>query len=50
MSCRYMKFVVVGWCARKWLRLYQIIRDLTFGDLGIPLVLTSLGVTGLKKV
>ena len=33
-----MEFVAAGWCARKWLRLHQIIRNLTSGDLGIPLV------------
>ena len=38
VDCRCMEFVVVGWCTRKWLRLYQTIRDLTSGDLGIPLV------------
>ena len=33
-----MEFVVVGCCARKWLRLSQTmgIRDLTFGDLESP--------------
>ena len=49
MDCRCMEFVAVGWCTRKWLRLYQTIRDLTSGDLGIALVVTRLGVTGLKK-
>ena len=39
----------VGWCTRKWLRLYQTIRNLTCGDLGIPLMVIRLGVTGLKK-
>ena len=49
MDCRCMEFVAVGWCTRKWLRLYQTTRDLTSGDLGIALVVTRLGVTGLKK-
>ena len=44
-----MEFVAVGWCTKKWLRLYQTIRDLPSGDLGIPLVVIRLGVTGLKK-
>ena len=33
----------------KQLRLDQAIRNLTFGDLEIPLVVTGVGVTGLKK-
>ena len=44
-----MEFVAVGWYTRKWLRLYQIITNLTSGDLGISLVVIQLGVTGLKK-
>ena len=31
------------------LRFYQAIRNLTFGDMGIPLVVIRLGVIGLKK-
>ena len=44
-----MKIVGKGWCTRKWLRLYQTIRNITSGDLGILLVVIRLGVTGLKK-
>ena len=44
-----MEFIAIGWCTRKWLRLYQTVRDLTSGDLRIPLVVIQLGVTGLKK-
>ena len=33
-----MEFVAVGWCTIKWLRLYETIRNLTSGDMGIPLV------------
>ena len=44
-----MEFVAAGWCTRKWLRLYQIIRNLTSGDLGILLVVIRLGATVLKK-
>ena len=38
VDCRCMEFVVAGWCARKWLRLYQTtrIRNLTFADFGSP--------------
>ena len=36
-------------CTRKWLRLDQTRGNLTSGDLGIPLVVIQLGVTGLKK-
>ena len=49
VDCRCMEFVVVGWCTKKWLRFYQTIRDLTSGDLGIPLVEIWVGVTRLKK-
>ena len=34
----------VGQCRRNWLRLYQTIRNLTSGDMGIPLVVIRLGV------
>ena len=34
MNCRCMEFVVVDWYRKKWLRLYQAIRDFTSGDLG----------------
>ena len=44
-----MEFVGAVWCTRKWLRLYQTIRNLTSGDLRILLVVIQLGVTGLKK-
>ena len=37
-----------GWCRRKGLRLYQIIRNVT-GDLGIPLVAIQPLVLELKK-
>ena len=46
---RCMEFVAAAWCTRTWLRLYQTIRNLTSGDLGILLVVIELGVTGLKK-
>ena len=49
MECKYMEFVAAGWCTRKWLSRYQIIRNLTSGDLGIPLVVIRPVVTGLKK-
>ena len=44
-----MEFVAAGWCTRKWLRLYQTMRNLTSDDLGILLVVIQLGVTGLNK-
>ena len=49
MDCRYMELVAAVWCRRNWLRLDQTIRNITSGDSGIPLVVTQLGVTGLKK-
>ena len=45
-----MKFVAAGRCTRRWLRFYQTIRNLTSGDMGIPLVVMRLGVTGLKLI
>ena len=45
-----MEFVATGWCTRQWLRLYQAMRNLTCGDMGIPLVETRQEVTGLKKI
>ena len=38
-----------GWCTRKWLRLFQTVRNLTSGDLEIPLVVVQPRATGLKK-
>ena len=43
-----MEFVATGSGTRKWLRFDQTIRDLTFGDLRISLVVSRLGV--LKKI
>ena len=37
VECNCMEFVAVGWCRRKWLRLYQTIRNLTSGDMVIHL-------------
>ena len=34
---------------KTWLSLDKTIRNLTSGDLGIPLVVIQLGLTGLKK-
>ena len=44
-----MAFVAAAWCIRKWLRLDKTIRNLTSGDLGIPLIVIQLRVNGLKK-
>ena len=44
-----MEFMAAGWCTGKWLRLYQTIRNLTSGDVGIPLVVIRPGVAGWKK-
>ena len=44
-----MEFIITGWCTKKWLRFDQTIVNLTSVDLGIPLVVILLGVTGLKK-
>ena len=45
VQCKCLEFVAVGWCRRKWLRLYQTIGNLTSGDMGILLVLIRQGVT-----
>ena len=50
MDCRCMEFVAACWCTGKWLRLYQVTRNLTSANLGILLVVIRLGVTGLKKI
>ena len=44
-----MKLVATGSCTRKWLKSSQTIRNLTSGDLGIPIVVIQLGVTALEK-
>ena len=44
-----MEFVTSGSCKGKWLRVDQTIRDLTCGDLEIPLLVIRLGVTGPKN-
>ena len=49
VNCKCMEFVVTGCCTRNWLRFNQTIRYLTSGDLGIPLKVSRLGVTDLKK-
>ena len=49
MDCKCMELVAAGCFARKCLRFDQIIRNLTPGDLGIPLLVIQLGVTRLKK-
>ena len=48
VECKCREFVATGCCTRKWLRFDQTIRDLTFGDLRISLVVSRLGV--LKKI
>ena len=35
-----MEFVATGCCTRNWLTFDQTIRNLTSGDLGIPLVVS----------
>ena len=44
-----MEFVTSGSCKRKWLRVDRTIRDLTCGDLEIPLLVIRLGVTEPKN-
>ena len=49
MECKCIEFVAAGWCAGKWLKRYKTI-DLTSDDMGIPIVVVRLGLTGLKKI
>ena len=49
MDCNCMELVAGGWCKTKRLRFDQTIRNLTSGDLVIPLVVIRLGVTRLRK-
>ena len=44
-----MEFVAAGSCRRKWLRLYQIIRNIISANFEISLVVIRLEVTGLEK-
>ena len=44
-----MELLAADWCTTKWLRFDQTIRNLTSGDLVIPLVMIPLGVTRLRK-
>ena len=44
-----MEFVAAGCCTRKWLRFDQFMRNLTSDNLRIPLVVSRLEVTRLKK-
>ena len=46
VGCKCMEFVATGWFTRKWLRLIQ---SLTSANLGIPLVVIQLVLTGLKN-
>ena len=43
-----MEIGAAGSFTGKWLRLYQTIRNITSGDMEIPLVVNRLGVTGLE--
>ena len=49
MNCKCMESVAAGWCTMKWLRFDKSITNLTSSDLGIPLVVIQLRVTGMKK-
>ena len=49
VNCKCMELVAAGNCTRKWLSFGQTIRNLNSGALGIPLVVSRLGVAGLKK-
>ena len=49
MDCKCIEFEAAGSCTRKWLKLYQTIRNLASGDLEILLVVIQLRVNGLKK-
>ena len=48
VECKCMEFVAAGCCTSKWLRFDQTRRNLTSGYLEILLVVSRLGVTGLK--
>ena len=49
VDCKSMGFVAADWCTVKQLRHDETVRNLTYGDLEIPLAVIRLGVTGLKK-
>ena len=48
-DCKYKEFVTAGISRGKWLKFEQTIRNLSSGHLGIPLVVSRLRATGLKK-
>ena len=48
-DCKYKEFVTAGISRGKWLKFEQTITNLSSGHLGIPLVVSRLRVTGLKK-
>ena len=50
VDCKYIILVAAGYGTRKWLGFDQNIRNITSGDLGIPLVAVRLGVAGLNKI
>ena len=48
VECKCMEYVAIGWCKRLWLRLYETIKNPTFGDIGIPLAAIQMGVLDWK--
>ena len=48
VECKCMEYVAIGWCKRLWLKLYETIKNLTFDDIGIPLVVIQMGVLDWK--
>ena len=49
VECKCIELVAADRCTRKWLRFDQTIRNLTSGDLGIPLVVNQLERPRLEK-
>ena len=44
-----MEFVTAGWCQRKWLRLYQTIKNLTFSNMENPVFGDLTGSKQIEK-
>ena len=45
-----MEFIAASWCTKKWLRLYQTLKNLSSGDLGIQGVNTFIMIKNQDNI
>ena len=45
-----MEFIAASWCTKKWLRLYQTLKNLSSGDLGIQGVHTFIMIKNQDNI